>query len=821
MTWAPLIRQFVVRPLRRDKMRTGITILAVALGVAVVIAVELAGEAATGSFESSLTSLVGKVDYEITANGGVDERIMAQLTALPVNAEFAAVIQDSVTVGARGSVTLYGVESVTDSRVAIVSSDAAERFGWAAGQAIQLRARNRPASFGIDKIVSGQNTGWVAVDIAAAQQMLGRYGKVDRIEVTVNPGEDAPAVERMVRATIPFSWDLSTPGARKEENQRMLRAFTGNLRILSYISLLVGAFLIYNTIAVSVVRRRTEIGVLRAIGVSGPGILAIFLGEAAMLGFIGALCGLALGTVLASGMIGTISNTVNSIFLTSAPGSAALSWPVALAAIGTAVCVAVVSALIPAREAARVTPAEAMRRDAREHTAHLHVRRDLTLAGVAAFGALALSQFGPIGGMPLLGYAATLSAVAAAAMISPAFVNGAIHGLQGALGRIPGAAGLIAGKSLAASLARTSIVVTALATAISMTVSVGIMVASFRQTVQVWLEGQLRADIYLRAEGSGTAGLFPPIASEVPEIISAAPGVREVDAFHAFTFRYRGEQATFGAGDSEIMRRWNTLRFLDGNADSILRSLPGNNRVVVSEPFANKFGVRVGDVLKIPLGSIAMPMTVAGIYYEYSSHRGFVMADWRTMQKYLPDLPVTSIAVYVKQGFSPKDVRYDLQARLAAFPVSLAPSQVLKQAAAEIFDRTFAVTWGLEGIALLVAMLGTANSLLALVLDRRREIGLIRYLGADDTQIRRMVLTEAGLVGLLAAGLGLVLGAALSLELIYVINKQSFGWTIQFHPPLGLLAGALLLVWIFTIAAGVYPARFAAKLQPAEAAHEE
>ena len=118
-------------------------------------------------------------------------------------------------------------------------------------------------------------------------------------------------------------------------------------------------------------------------------------------------------------------------------------------------------------------------------------------------------------------------------------------------------------------------------------------------------------------------------------------------------------------------------------------------------------------------------------------------------------------------------------------------------------------------------MLGTANSLLALVLDRRREIGLIRYLGADDGQIRRMVLTEAGLVGLLAAGLGLMLGAALSLELIYVINKQSFGWTIQFHPPLGLLAGALLLVWIFTIAAGVYPARFAAKLQPADAVHEE
>ncbi len=153
--------------------------------------------------------------------------------------------------------------------------------------------------------------------------------------------------------------------------------------------------------------------------------------------------------------------------------------------------------------------------------------------------------------------------------------------------------------------------------------------------------------------------------------------------------------------------------------------------------------------------------------------------------------------------------------------MAIAPSYALRRIAVEVFDRTFAVTWALEAIAIVVAMLGTANSLLALVLDRRREIGLIRYLGADDGQVRRMVLTEAGLVGLLAAGRGLMLGAALSLELIYVIDKQSFGWTIQFHPPLVLLAGALLLVWVFTIAAGIYPARFAAKLQPVEAVQEE
>lgn len=821
MKFLTLARQFVLRPLRRDKLRSALTIVAIALGVAVVIAVDLASDAATGSFQSSMTSLVGKVDYEVTANGGVDERLMGPLTALPVNAQFRAVIEQQVTVRSTGAATVFGAETMIDPTAAVISSDAAERFRWRAGDTIALRGGDRTARFHVQQIVHGQSVSWVAIDIAAAQQLLDEYGRIDRIEITVDPGEDAARVEKMVRATVPSTYEISTPGARSEENRRMLRAFRWNLRILSYISLLVGAFLIYNTIAVSVVRRRAEIGILRALGVSASGVLAIFLGEAAMLGVIGSVIGIGLGRLLASAIAGMISDTVTSIFITSAPGAIAISWIPAAMAIGAGIAVAVVSALIPAREAARVAPAEAMRREAREHDARLHVRRDLIVAGMAAIVAVGLSQFGPIGGRPVLGYVATLFAVAAVAMISPAFVNGVIHLLRGSLRRIPGAAGLIAGRSLTASLARTSIVVTALATAISMTISVGIMVASFRETVQVWLEDQLRADLYLRAEGRATAGIFPALAAEMPAIVAQTPGVADVDAFHAFTFEYEGEKASFGAGVSDVVRRHNTLRFLDGNTDAILRSLVGRDRVIVSEPFANKHRVHKGDVLKIALGGQTAALTVAGVYYDYSSDRGFVISDWTTLRKYLPGQPVTNIAVYVGKGADVTAVRRELESRLRKFPVAIAPSTALRRNAVQVFDRTFAVTWALEGIAIVVAMLGTANSLLALVLDRRREIGLIRYLGADDGQIRRMVLTEAGLVGLLAAGLGLVLGAALSLELIYVINKQSFGWTIQFHPPMVLLAGALVLVWVFTIAAGIYPARFAGKLQPAEAVHEE
>jgi len=243
--------------------------------------------------------------------------------------------------------------------------------------------------------------------------------------------------------------------------------------------------------------------------------------------------------------------------------------------------------------------------------------------------------------------------------------------------------------------------------------------------------------------------------------------------------------------------------------------------VIVSEPFANKHGIRAGDVIELPLGPDNVRVTVAGVYYEYSSSQGWVLLDRSTLLRYLPAQPATNAAVYLSPGANAEEVRHAIEQRTAGLAVNVAPNGELRRNAIVIFDRTFAITWALEGVAIIVAMLGAANSLLALVLDRRRELGLLRYLGASAGQVRNMILVEAGLLGLLAAVIGLALGFALSLVLIFVVNKQSFGWTIQFHPPAVLLAGALLLVWCVTVAAGFYPARVAANLNPIEVIHEE
>ena len=831
-----LFRTLILRPLRRDLLRTTLTILAVALGVGVVIAIDLAGDAATGSFRSSLETLVGKTDLEISANGGVDERWIARLAALPVNARFAPVIETQGVIAGSGAVTVYGVDLIAGGTTrhkegqtiqdldtaAIVSSALAKRMGVHEGSVLSLSLTDSARAYRVAGVADAKNAEFVLLDIAAAQQALSQYGKLDRIEVLVSPREDFTRVEQEIRLVLPASYRIEKPGSRSEENQRMLRAFRWNLRVLSYISLVVGAFLIYNTISVSVVRRRPEIGVLRALGASRRRVFWLFLGEALLFGVMGSLAGIVLGRVMAEGAVDLIADTVNSLYVSSRPAAIVLGVPSVATVIIAGTAVAFLSALAPAREAMEVTPVEAMSRGVHEHHARTHARRDLVWAIVIGAIAWPISKVGPVNGNPIAGYVATLLAIAAMALVAPAVITGLSAITRGVARVLFGPEGLLAVRGLAASLARTSVIVAALSTAIAMMASVGIMVGSFRETVIVWLDTQLRADLYVRPAGRTAAGEHPALPADALTLAASVPGVEAVDIFRAMEIEYQGQRASLGAGDSAIVQRYGRLQFLAGeNREAILQSLPGQDHVIVSEPFANKHGVHAGSVLELPLGDRTVHVTVAGIYYDYSSERGWVIFDRSTLLKYLPNQPPTNLAIYVRKGVDASEVQHAIEQRLAKYRVIVAPNRELRQNAVTVFDRTFAITYALEGVAIMVAMLGAANSLLAMVLDRRREFGMLRYLGAAPAQIRHMILLEASFLGIAANALGLALGFVLSLVLIYVINKQSFGWTIQFHPPLALLAGASTLVLAATVVAGIFPARTAARLNPIEVIHEE
>jgi putative ABC transport system permease protein len=516
--------------------------------------------------------------------------------------------------------------------------------------------------------------------------------------------------------------------------------------------------------------------------------------------------------------------TVESLYVSGRPGTTELSAASVVLASLVGLGVAVASAYSPAREASLVAPVEAMARGRREYEARAHKSRDLWAALLLGLvGALA-AYAPPIGGKPLFGYMAAVLFVSASSLAIPALADALLSVSSRRLGKLVGVEALLAAQSLSASLRRTSVLVAALATAIAMMASVGIMVGSFRETVVLWMDDRLPADLYVQPAGGPAPDRHPTLSLEVADKISRLPGVAGVDRLRAYEISYDGMPATLGSVDLSAMRFYQQSLFFSHRPTSqVLAEIRDRDAVLVSEPFTYKHHLHRGDTIALPLGAARPTFQIADVFYDFGSERGSILMDRNTMLRYLPDPAPSNLAIYVAANASAETVREEI-ARAAADAgrrVLIFSNRDLRSEAIRIFDRTFAITYALEAVAVIVAVMGIAGALVALVIDRRRELGLLRFLGAAAGQVRRQILVEAGLLGLLSNIAGVALGFVLSLLLIYVINKESFGWTIRFHWPVGVLLGALTVVYVATVLAGLYPALVAVRLSPLEAVHEE
>lgn len=837
-----LFYRLIVRPLFREPLRTALTVLAVALGVAVVLAIDLAGNAAAGSFRSSVETLMGDSDLEVTSTGGVPDSVVGTLATLPYAVRVRPRIQDFATVVATGqTVPLIGIdligESVDRQIVSVSNGDEALKnpgdlegvwlgtsLNGRAGSTIRLLMNDHTRDYRVRGVFddSAEGGGIVVMDIATAQRELGRAGRVDSVLLKVP--DDPPLEEWQNRLSVALPAGMITRpiGSRTSENQRMLAAFRWNLRVLSYIALLIGGFLIYNTVSVSVVRRRPEIGIVRALGARRGAVLTAFLGEAACFGIAGAALGCVLGRVMASGALNLLSATVQALYVSSRPGAIELSFTSLAVALLIGIGMSIVAALSPAGEAARVSPMEAMARGQREYAARVHKARDMLIALGLAAGGIICAAAPAIAGKPLFGYLSAMLLIAASALAIPAISDALLQASSRLLQKIIGVEGLLASRSLTGSLRRTSVLVGALSTAIAMMTSVGIMVGSFRQTVTSWMDNQLQADLYLRPAGNPASDQHPTIPNDLADRLAQLPGVAGLDRFRAYDISYEGLPATLGAADFHAVQPFRKSAFLSGrSASEVYDELQGKDAVVISEPFASKHQLRRGNFITLPMGDRRVQFRIADISYDYASEAGYVVMDRATLLRYLPDPDPSNLAIYVAAGAKMETVRAAVERTIAGHDILIFSNRSLRTEAIRIFDRTFVITYALEAISIVVAVMGIAGALLALVVDRRREFGLLRFLGAATSQIRKLILVEAGLIGLLANLVGFVLGLALSFLLIYVINKQSFGWTIQFHWPAAVLASSLAGVFLATILAGLYPARIAILLNPIEVVHEE
>lgn len=828
----------ILRPLFREPLRTFLILLAVGLGVAVVLAIELAGDAASGSFHSSVATLTGDSDLEVTGAGGVPDQVAGRLATLPFNLTLRPRIEGYAVIADTGeTVPLLGIDLINDHPIHIQNTQGGiinqlqEDGVWLSrqltvknGSKLRLQVNDAVHTFSVFGSFDDKqsHSDLIVMDIATAQRVLGRGNRIDRILIKVPNSATLETWEQRLHAALPGGVELKRTSAETNENRRMLGAFRWNLRILSYIALVVGAFLIYNTISVSVVRRRPEIGIVRALGASRNIILAAFLMESACFGLIGGTIGILLGRLLAIGALRPVAATVESLYVTSQPAPIHLSTGIILFGILIGMSVSLVSAAAPAREASLVSPTEAMARGGREYIAEVHKIRDLLTGVLLALVGIAASYAPPVASKPVFGYLAALLFIAASTLSIPALVSALDAVSYALLGRILGVEALLAGRSLASSLRRTSVLVGALATAIAMMTSVGIMVGSFRKTVEVWIDDQLKADLFLRPAGTPGSDRYPTMDPALADKIAKLPFVAGVDRFRGYEISYDGLPATLGSVDTRGDHDLGRIHYLSGKSTtSVDRELRSGNNAVISEPFANKHHLHTGDTIDLPLGTARVRFRIVDVYYDYANEKGYIIVERLTLMHYLPDPSPSNIGIYLKPGTDLERAKDSVQKVIAGHNVVIFSNQSLRGEAMRIFDRTFAVTYALEIVAILVAVMGIAGALLALVIDRRREFGVLRFLGASVMQIRKLVLVEAGLIGILANIAGVALGIVLSLLLVFVINKQSFGWTIQFHWPIAILLGALSGVYLATILAGLYPALLAMRLNPIEVVHEE
>ena len=854
-----LFQAFIVRDLRRQRLRSVATVASLAVGVGVVVAIQLANASSVRGFSAALNAVAGRTSLEIAVPGvGLEETRLADLGWLREYGLASPVIDTDVLLDVAPApvleaVRLLGVDILrdrpfrdyplvdgdaprevttegfldllTDPESVILTRPFTARHGLAVGDRIALVAGDRTVPLRVTGILGDDGPATVLdgnfalMDLAAAQWAVGSLGRVDRVDVRLREGVEISSAERAIAARLPAGIGVRRPSTRGGEVERMLSAFHFNLTALSLIALLVGLFLVYNTVSVSVITRRREIGMLRMAGATRRVVVALFLGEALALGTVGCVLGAPLGWLMAHGAVRLTSSTVSQFWIASSAAVPPLGPEMVGLAFAVGLPLSLVAAAAPALEAARVPPLAAVR-DERD----LAVRSRLPRRFVAAPALLFLlggwlAGRPPIGGLPVYGMLAALAVVLGAAMLVPAVLFGFRRVCGPALARWWRVEGRLAHANLGSAIQRLSISVAALGVSLAMMVAIAIMVGSFRETVVYWVGQTLQADLFVSAARRGPASGRAAISAESEAIIARHPAVLAIDGFTGVEVPYGGSSITVGAGRFDVLLEHGSLQFkapADGRAAVARAGRTGG--VVVSEAFSLKHGAGAGDTIELPTPRGPVPLRIEAVYFDYSSDRGIVVMDAATFARHFEPRRPAGLTVYLRRGADAARVGDELRTALGPDRrLFITTNGVLRATVLRIFDSTFAITYALEAIAIGVAMYGIAATLLTLVLERRHEIATLRLVGAERRHLRRMILIEAGVLGVVAQAVGLAVGLALSLILIYVINVQSFGWTIQFHLPVGFLAQATVAIVAATALAGLYPARLAGRFALADA----
>ena len=841
--------RLAVRQLGSHPWQLALTIVGIALGVAVAVSIDLANGSALRAFTLATEAVSGRATHQIVGGpSGLPEAFYRRL-ALELDVRDAApIVEGDVALPGRPgrSFHVLGIDPFVDGTfrpylggdhrhrarardvlaratdlvarggTALVAASTAQELGLAMGRALAVDVGGNRRMLTIvgqlqpaDPASARALQDLLVTDIATAQELFGAVGRLTRIDLIV---DDDRRLARIIDA-LPAGADLVGAGAQTGATARMILAFQWNLTALSLLALVVGMFLIYQTMTFSVVQRRPLIGCLRALGVTRREVFALVMSEALAIGIVGTLAGLALGFGIAHGLLRLVTRTINDLYFVLSVREVVLD-PLTLGkGVLLGLGATALAALVPALEATAAPPRVVMTRVSLETGARRGTRRAGWLGVVViAAGGVVLAVPGGI----VVGFAGLFAVMVGCALVTPAsalMLLRPMHGMAGAFGLL----GRLATRGIVAALSRTAVAMAALTIAVAAAIGVGVMIQSFRAAVTIWLEGTLRADVYVSVPS--LVGSRPDATLE-PDLVArlaTTPGVARFSTSRGVVVQTPRGPAQVIALDVDPARppRW---RFREGSAEAVW----DGDAVIVSEPYANRHDTGVGAAVRLRTDRGERDFRVAGVFYDYGSSAGVVIMSRRTYERAWDDRRISSVALEAAPDVDVDALVAAVRERAAGGPrVIVRSNRALREASLEIFDRTFAITGVLRTLSVAVAFVGMLAALMALQLERTREIGVLRVLGVTPRQVWGLVTAQTGIIGVLSGVLAVPSGLVLAAVLVFVINRRSFGWTMSIDPSPWILLQGVALSLLAALVAGLYPAWRMARTLPAESLRVE
>ena len=848
----------MLRYIAQHRLLALLNVLSVALGVAVYLAIQIANHSANRAFAATIDVVAGKAELQITPpTGGLRDDVFPAVAKHPGIKAATPLVRGLVTLPELPGeyLQILGIDVFTneafrtfelsgfgtgegfdvqtwlgDPHAIAISEAFARAHSLTPGALLRVQVNGAERTLRVAFVMrssagAAADEHFAAMDIGWAQELFARRGFLSSIQLQLTDKSKRADLTASLRSLLPPDAAIASPAQRNQQVENMLGGFQLNLTAMSLVSLLVGMFLIYNTVSASVVRRRHEIGILRSLGTTRNEVRALFLAEAGVLGAVGVVVGCIGGLFLAQLLVGTVAKTISSLYVLLSVRETALNPWMFVSAGALGVLSVIVAAWLPAAAAANMQPARAL------HGGSM-VEQSETLSplwfwsGLLCIGAASVASYLALTtGPPWIGFGAAFFVLVGFSFVVPTVTSrfGAttatlLRAAMRRVGRIALEPTLAAGN-LSRSLVRNSITIAALAAAVAMTIGVSVMIFSFRSTVESWLDQTLAADLFVAPAANEMVGASSFMPADAIQFLEAHPAVAAVDTFRELNLPVGDKQVIVAVVRGTDRRN---VRFLSGERTEIMRRFYAEPCVIVSESFTRRHGLRDGDVLELPTPQGIRKFPIAGTFYDYTRDQGIVYMSQATFLPIWNDDRVHSVAVYLKPGGSAAELSAAFRAQMnSAGQFVTFSNRELRTRIFEIFDQTFAVTYVLRIIAVMVAIIGICLTLTTLITERTRELAVLRAIGGSAAQVRKLLLWESGMIGLLAALVGVGSGLCLSFVLTGVINRAFFGWTIQLAFPWSSLAWTP--VWIIGVGviAGVLPAWRAGRLQLAEALRNE